>query len=75
LIPWHSFSGASASAGSPFKIASAYQALLFKQAKEDIAAARLSIEGRACRLIIAVLFLEGAVLANTGFKEWVMVFP
>jgi hypothetical protein len=57
------------------KVASAYQALLFKQAEKNIAAARLSVGGWACRLIIAVLFLEWAVLTNMGYKDRVLVFP
>jgi hypothetical protein len=57
------------------KVASAYQALLFKQAEKNIAAARLSVEGWAYGLIIAVLFLEWAVLTDMGYKKGVLVFP
>jgi hypothetical protein len=48
----------SAIIGEFFEIASAYETLLFKQAKKNIAAARLSVRGWVCGLIIAVFFLE-----------------
>jgi hypothetical protein len=57
------------------KVASAYQALLFKQAEKNIAAARLSVGGWACGLIIAVLFLEWAICTNMGYKDGVLVLP
>jgi hypothetical protein len=59
----------------PFEIANAYQAFFFKQAKKNIAAARLNVGRWACGLIIAVLFSEWAILTNMSYKDRVAVFP
>jgi hypothetical protein len=58
-----------------FEIPIADEALFLKQAKENIAAARLGAFGWACGLIIAVLFFEWAVGADMGYKDRVAVFP